>query len=130
MTSSITIVAGSPDRTPRVKRVTFCAGSPCTDSQIMLSRLTSGKAATMPPYTGNLLANSVMMPMIAAELNILMSIYIYLDASLSSLKALKICCLSSADNFSSAAFSFPPSSSVFFLRTVIPDSVRCKYTFR
>jgi hypothetical protein len=130
MTSSMMIVAGRPVRTPRVNRVTFCADSPWTDSQMMLSRLTSGKAAIMPPYTGNLLANSVMMPIIAAELKIFMNIYIYLDASLSSLNAVKICCLSSADSFSNAALSFSPSSSVFFLSIVLPDSVRCKHTFR
>lgn len=54
-------------------------------SHIILKILIKGRAAMMPPYKGNHLANSVTRPIMAAELIIFMNRYIILTPRLISL---------------------------------------------
>ncbi len=69
----MTIVAGRPTITPLVNSLIVSSVSPCTLNQMMLKILIRGNAAIIPPYSGNLLANSVTIPIMVAELTILIN---------------------------------------------------------
>lgn len=62
-----TIVPGSPHNTPNANLLNTVAVSPWTYSHIILNKLTSGSAAMIPPYAGNLRASSVTAAMTNAE---------------------------------------------------------------
>ena len=67
-----TAVAGNPHSTPFANWLKCFKDSPCTLSQNKLSRLTSGKAAIIPPISGDFRAISVIMAINIAETPILL----------------------------------------------------------
>lgn len=79
---SITAVAGNPQSTPKANLLNAAACSPCIYNHMILNKLTNGRAAMIPPYTGYLLAISVTIEITIAEAIIFAITYISSHARL------------------------------------------------